>query len=813
MCSRSKFVISKRADGCLEKRWDLSAGTELGEGSYAKVSLAHRRGTGVARAVKTIKRSAQARHMTQMEISCLCGCDHQNIVKLFEVLDEGDRIHLVLEHLVGGSLYDYCCLKGAMSELQVTNVAKQVVTAVRLLQDLSITHNDLSAKNLCFLHKGPVQRNVVKVIDFGAATVIPADGQGNQDMWRCGCLLDFLFRGNSDTIVGERTRIGDSMLCSKAWSRVSQAGQRFASMLFKKDATKRVSAATALCHKWFEQPKSPRTSKVCTASAAPTPTPPMLASFVQRLRDFVGFCELKKGVLRTIADQLDEEALQAPLQLLAYFDRNRDGLITPAEVFTGLQFAEVPVPADLSSLMVAADPDCTGTLERTSFVAVAMDRSLFAEENACRRAFFALDTGIKGRLDEKCLMRVLPRNLSAVEMDHFQRTLKGSMDFKEFFQFVGADGKPEAFFTVLKAAVRFGGMLKKEPAPGLAAGGTILSDQMPPQRPWTLVDANKAADDYHRKSGPSAAPPRPASPPPTPPPAPPPTVAAAAAAGVASTKVQSASRKESEKKDSRIQQVRRIAAAVVDSREFAEESLPGTPRCMQPRPPTPPPHERQRLRRQEREQRQSEPSPAGSPRCSRRPSKDTSPSTRGESPQLRRLSVASTARRPSSPTLQGSAAGRREPGTSTTATQKVSRRPSIAPAGSRSASKDSCREEPSRRTPSCARGSTREAMLIAHPSGSWQQVVRNLKLQALMQGSKPELSVSRQATGITDVEDLQEESDDEGASSECGGSSPMGSECSFGDTGAPWQCPLCKAKNAPSKFRCSRCTRGTNPQW
>lgn len=61
-------------------------------------------------AVKQIKKSKisdEELEMLRNEIEVLKICNHPNIVKLIDIFEDSKKIHLVLELLKGGDLYDY----------------------------------------------------------------------------------------------------------------------------------------------------------------------------------------------------------------------------------------------------------------------------------------------------------------------------------------------------------------------------------------------------------------------------------------------------------------------------------------------------------------------------------------------------------------------------------------------------------------------------------------------------------------------------------------------------------------------------------
>lgn len=86
-------------------------GRTIGTGGFAKVKEARHDLTGVKVAVKIInKRKMKNKNMiskVKREIKILKFINHQNIIKLYEVLDTTNDIFVIMELADGGELYDY----------------------------------------------------------------------------------------------------------------------------------------------------------------------------------------------------------------------------------------------------------------------------------------------------------------------------------------------------------------------------------------------------------------------------------------------------------------------------------------------------------------------------------------------------------------------------------------------------------------------------------------------------------------------------------------------------------------------------------
>lgn len=64
------------------------------------------------------------------EIKILKEIRHDNIVKLFEIVENADKIYLIMEYASGGELFDYIVSRERLSEREACNLYMQVIDGV-----------------------------------------------------------------------------------------------------------------------------------------------------------------------------------------------------------------------------------------------------------------------------------------------------------------------------------------------------------------------------------------------------------------------------------------------------------------------------------------------------------------------------------------------------------------------------------------------------------------------------------------------------------------------------------------------------------
>eukprot|EP00904_Undaria_pinnatifida_P003902 jgi/Undpi1/13512/HiC_scaffold_8.g03171.m1 len=108
----------------------------------------------------------------QVEIQVLQLLRHPNIIHMEDVFESDVKIHMVMEIMQGGELFDYVVEKGTLSESEASVMVRKVTSALSYMHSLNIIHRDLKPENLLLASKGAIPE--VKIIDFGLAKVLGA---------------------------------------------------------------------------------------------------------------------------------------------------------------------------------------------------------------------------------------------------------------------------------------------------------------------------------------------------------------------------------------------------------------------------------------------------------------------------------------------------------------------------------------------------------------------------------------------------------------------------------------------------------------
>jgi len=177
---------------------DSLLGVVLGE-RYRIVSCLSRGGMGVVYkaqhtvldkplAIKVMLQTQDeaARQRFMQEAKLASSVQHPNIVGIidFGVLPS-QKPYLVMELLVGQTLAD-AIFVGPLSPARTCHIAAQVARGLHAVHQKGIIHRDLKPANIILMHEettgqtgnSQLQDELVKVVDFGVATVVSKEGSG-----------------------------------------------------------------------------------------------------------------------------------------------------------------------------------------------------------------------------------------------------------------------------------------------------------------------------------------------------------------------------------------------------------------------------------------------------------------------------------------------------------------------------------------------------------------------------------------------------------------------------------------------------------
>jgi serine/threonine protein kinase len=149
-------------------------GPELGEGGMARVFRGTIQGTDSLVAVKIVRNEISEHHPEIAEVflrnrQVLTSINHTNLVKVIDVVEEGDTLGIVMELIDGESLGNRLRRVGKLPLEAGLPLFKQIMLGLGELHASGITHGDIKPDNI--LLDSSTGSTLVKITDFGLADV------------------------------------------------------------------------------------------------------------------------------------------------------------------------------------------------------------------------------------------------------------------------------------------------------------------------------------------------------------------------------------------------------------------------------------------------------------------------------------------------------------------------------------------------------------------------------------------------------------------------------------------------------------------
>lgn len=443
------LFVQDRAGVKITDEYDMEK-KKLGEGSYGTVCRAKCKKSQSIRAVKTIqKKQVKDQLRTKQEIDIMKCMDHPNIVKLFATFEDNRNIYLVMELCTGGELFDKIIEAGHFTEVKAAILMKQIVRAIFYMHENSFCHRDLKPENFLFTTKEDIEKNTLKIIDFGlsckftagqalttkagtpyyvAPQVLAGKYDQASDLWSVGVIMYVMlcgyppFFGETDAEVLSKVRLGNFSFNAADWKNISEDAKNLIRLLLKMNPKDRTTAEQALQHAWIEK-QAPQAKQISLDQG-----------FVKNLSGFRSHHKLKKAAIQVIASQLNEKEIKALREVFVSMDGNGDGKLTKQEMKEGLENAGIKeIPPDLQQIMESVDGDSSGAIDYTEFLSATITAQQYCQESVCWAAFQNFDINGDGKISRDELQKVLgeayadPSMFAGIDNDG-----DGQIDFDEF---------------------------------------------------------------------------------------------------------------------------------------------------------------------------------------------------------------------------------------------------------------------------------------------------------------------------------------------------------------------------------------------
>ena len=253
----------------------------LGSGAYGQVLKVIERGTGRVAAVKIISKEGmdiKGEQRIRREIDILRLVRHDNLLRLIDVFETGDRIYLVTDLIAGGPLFTWLESQNfQIPESTARSITIDISKALCYLHSCGIIHRDIKLENVllevsgftvkaklidyglsCFLGPGETTNEPVGTLKYVAPEIISRMVYREKiDCWSLGVIVFILlqgtvpFFGKNDQEVAMRILRKKLRFDSEKWQSVSIQARAVLEGLLNRKPDRRLSLSDVLRSEWL----------------------------------------------------------------------------------------------------------------------------------------------------------------------------------------------------------------------------------------------------------------------------------------------------------------------------------------------------------------------------------------------------------------------------------------------------------------------------------------------------------------------------------------------------------------------------------
>mmetsp|Transcript_111660 Transcript_111660/g.346472 ORF Transcript_111660/g.346472 Transcript_111660/m.346472 type:complete len:530 (-) Transcript_111660:203-1792(-) len=407
------------------------------------------------KAFKLSNLSSQQKAQLEGEVEISLCMDHPHVARLFDVYESQEFLHLVMECMEGGELYERIVELKTFSERDAADTVWQMLLAVNYLHSHGIVHRDLKLENFLYDVKGSSH---LKLIDFGfskvwdpnmkmqvscgtlayvAPEVLKKNYTSQCDLWSLGVIVFILLSGympfsGSETAQTQNISKGKYNWRPERWKGVSQEAKDFTTSLLVVNPELRLTAQTAMDHAWMAKRHQATDSTVD-------------AEVVSALRQFGQASKFRRCCLEMMAWSLSNDERKNVREYFIKMDKNKQGTITLGELKSVL-VEQFKVPdAEACQIFNALDSNHDEEIHYSDFLAAMVSTRIALHDDLLRATFNRFDKDSSGYITSENLKEVIG---DAFEGENVETLLKeadqlkdGRISYAEFVAFLRQDAE------------------------------------------------------------------------------------------------------------------------------------------------------------------------------------------------------------------------------------------------------------------------------------------------------------------------------------------------------------------------------------
>jgi len=383
------------------------------------------------------------------EVGIYLSLDHPHIARLFDVYESKKQLHLVMECMEGGELFDKVVSKKdkRFSEDEARFALRQMLLALNYLHSHGFVHRDVKLENFVY---DAQDSDHLKLIDFGfskkwdasrskmsqalgsAAYVAPEVMNRNYtsqcDMWSLG-VVGFILIGGYMPFSGKEVAAKRGMYTMKPekWDGISAEGRDFIRSMLEVNPAQRLTAQQALEHPWI--------------LGKALPTPDGMEGVVEDLRQFSCLSKNQQLCRQMVAWSIPNKEQAAVRDHFLSLDVTQQGTITLVELREAMsKRLDACHQQEIIPVFDSLDYNHDQEVHYSDFLAAVLDTQVCLSDGLLAFAFRRFDTDASGCITVSNLGHFMDEETAEAFVQEIGQTKDGCVYFADFAAYLrGAD--------------------------------------------------------------------------------------------------------------------------------------------------------------------------------------------------------------------------------------------------------------------------------------------------------------------------------------------------------------------------------------
>lgn len=407
----------------------------------------------------------------EAEAEIFLSMDHPHVARLVDVYESETQLHLVMECMEGGELFERLMQRKRFNEQDAAAAIHQMLLAVNYIHSRGVVHRDLKLEN--FLYER-MDGDHLKLIDFGfshiwepntkmalscgtlayvAPEVLGRSYTSQCDLWSLGVILFILLVGympfsGSEKAQRKAIEQGKYSWREDRWKHVSKDAADLTKRLLQKDPSKRLSAEQALKHRWIEELTKKKDQQAGNA---------VDQAAIDALCDFAKASQFRRACMSVMAWSLTNEERAQVRDMFLALDKSNKGVITLQELKSVLVNHFEVTDAQAKAIFDALDTSQDEEIHYTEFLAAMVSTRIAMHDDLLQQTFQRFDVDNSGHITVANLRQVLGESFSGAEVEQLLKEAdlaqSGQVSYPEFIKYLKGEGAENGQYGEVAAKI------------------------------------------------------------------------------------------------------------------------------------------------------------------------------------------------------------------------------------------------------------------------------------------------------------------------------------------------------------------------